>query len=281
MGKDGACPLRVRAGCYLEFLGGIEPGSVDLVLTDPALAPNRQRIGPDWDPVFWREVRRILKPRSGVVCSFGDPGSEHHQAVAMEKAGLQILETMIWVRSRAQGVPQRTQWWQPERARVRRVFDIIRIAGRPARDGKHHPGHLKVDAGSVPCDNVRPCNVLANADDAPGDLLGGMSPALARKFFTYPKPSRRERTAIGEGGKPAGVMEALIRLLTSEGALVVDPFCWPPVAGVATAWAGEGRVFLGCCQDEGLADQANERLAAAWGTSGIATPGSAQVQMFP
>jgi site-specific DNA-methyltransferase (adenine-specific) len=49
-----------------------------------------------FDPEFWAEVVRVLKP-GGHVAAFGGSRTYHRMAVAMEDAGLEIRDSLFWV----------------------------------------------------------------------------------------------------------------------------------------------------------------------------------------
>lgn len=76
--------------------------SVDSVITDPPYGLNF--MGKNWDKPdniafteeFWKEVFRVLKP-GGHVVSFGGSRTYHWLAIAIEKAGFEIRDSLMWI----------------------------------------------------------------------------------------------------------------------------------------------------------------------------------------
>jgi site-specific DNA-methyltransferase (adenine-specific) len=86
----------------------IEECSIDAVVTDPPY--DLGFMGKDWDkmsvathPDFWALVLRVLKP-GGHCLVFGGTRTFHRVAVALEDAGFEIRDTMMWMYG--QGFPK-------------------------------------------------------------------------------------------------------------------------------------------------------------------------------
>ena len=94
-----------RGDC-LKVLPTLPENSVDSVVTDPPYG--LRFMGKDWDngvpgPHFWREVLRVAKPGAFLLC-FGGTRTFHRLACAIEDAGWQIRDTLMWVYG--QGFPK-------------------------------------------------------------------------------------------------------------------------------------------------------------------------------
>lgn len=133
----------------------------------------------------------------------------------------------------------------------------------------------------------------------PSNVLGEFSPEY-QKFFFCPKPSVRERNygcealspkayktnkphgggaaarkaseAAGNGNhhptlKPVELMRWLVRLVTPEGGLVLDPFMGSGTTGVAAVL--EGRQFVGIERESDYCEIAKARIAA-WAKAPLA-----------
>ena len=114
-------------GDALEVLKGMEANSVDAVVTDPPYGlvgasrgsssqpgdlatpygrsgPSKKRggfMGKEWDASipgaeYWSEALRIAKP-GAYILAFGGTRTFHRLAVAIEDAGWEIRDTLMWV----------------------------------------------------------------------------------------------------------------------------------------------------------------------------------------
>lgn len=89
-------------GDSLEVLKDLEDNSVDGVVTDPPYGLNF--MGKYWDKEdniafnkeLWKEVLRVLKP-GGYLLSFGGSRTYHRMASAIEDAGFEIRDQMMWI----------------------------------------------------------------------------------------------------------------------------------------------------------------------------------------
>ena len=84
----------------------LEADSVDAIVTDPPYGLGF--MGKDWDHgvpgvQFWREALRVAKPGAHLL-AFGGTRTFHRLAVAIEDAGWEIRDTIMWVY--AQGFPK-------------------------------------------------------------------------------------------------------------------------------------------------------------------------------
>lgn len=91
----------VRLGDSREVLREVETNSIDSVVTDPPYElgfMNRKwdSSGIAYDVGLWSEVLRVLKP-GGYLVSFGGSRTYHRMAVAIEDAGFEIRDQLLWV----------------------------------------------------------------------------------------------------------------------------------------------------------------------------------------
>lgn len=89
----------VITGDCLEVMPTFEANSVDTILTDPPYGLSF--MGKDWDhgipgPRFWTEALRVAKP-GAMLLAFGGTRTFHRLAVAIEDAGWEIRDTILWL----------------------------------------------------------------------------------------------------------------------------------------------------------------------------------------
>ncbi len=89
----------VLHGDSLEILKDLPDNSVDTVVTDPPYGLSF--MGKKWDydvpsTELWREVLRVLKP-GGHLLSFGGTRTYHRMVVAIEDAGFDIRDQIMWI----------------------------------------------------------------------------------------------------------------------------------------------------------------------------------------
>jgi DNA modification methylase len=94
---------RVLTGKCEEELKDLADASVDSIVTDPPYELGF--MGKSWDSTgiaynveMWRECLRVLKP-GGFLLSFGGARTYHRMACAIEDAGFEIRDQIMWVYS--------------------------------------------------------------------------------------------------------------------------------------------------------------------------------------
>jgi DNA modification methylase len=88
----------VNADC-LEHMPTMEAESIDSIVTDPPYGLSF--MGKDWDhgipgEAFWREAYRVAKPGAHLL-AFGGTRTFHRLACAIEDAGWEIRDCVMWV----------------------------------------------------------------------------------------------------------------------------------------------------------------------------------------
>lgn len=86
-------------GNSLDVLPTLPPSSVDSIVSDPPYGLSF--MGKDWDhgvpgEAFWREALRVAKPGAHLL-AFGGTRTFHRLAVAIEDAGWEIRDCVMWV----------------------------------------------------------------------------------------------------------------------------------------------------------------------------------------
>lgn len=95
-------------GNMLEELDKLEENSIGSIVTDPPYEINFMNNG--WDNAgvafsveTWKKCLRVLKP-GGYLLSFAAARTQHRIACAIEDAGFEIRDTIMWLYS--QGFPK-------------------------------------------------------------------------------------------------------------------------------------------------------------------------------
>ena len=89
----------LHLGDNRELLAKMKPNTVDAIVTDPPYG--LEFMGKDWDHGvpgvhFWQEAIRVAKPGAHLL-AFGGSRTFHRLAVAIEDAGWEIRDTIMWV----------------------------------------------------------------------------------------------------------------------------------------------------------------------------------------
>lgn len=91
--------VQLHLGDCLEVMAGMDANSIDTVITDPPYG--LEFMGKEWDHgipgvPFWREALRIAKP-GATLLAFGGTRTYHRLACAIEDAGWEIRDCMMWL----------------------------------------------------------------------------------------------------------------------------------------------------------------------------------------
>ena len=91
----------VLRGDCLEVMRTLPENSVDAVVTDPPyelgfMGKSWDSAGVSYDPATWAEALRVLKP-GGHLLAFGGSRTYHRIAVAIEDAGFEIRDSLMWI----------------------------------------------------------------------------------------------------------------------------------------------------------------------------------------
>jgi hypothetical protein len=98
--------MRVITGDCRDVMAGLDPETFHAVVSDPPYGLSF--MDHDWDhevpgPDYWRHALRVTKP-GGHLAAFGGTRTWHRLACAIEDAGWEIRDTMLWLYG--QGMPK-------------------------------------------------------------------------------------------------------------------------------------------------------------------------------
>jgi len=276
-----------------EELKKLESLSVDLVLTDPPYfldkldekwnptlvknitkrqviqnLPGGMRFDPfqgqrlqEWYGGISKEILRILKPGSFFL-SFSSPRLVHRMAVAIEDAGFYIRDIFIWLytesRPKAQTLSryshvkdERLDYWKTPQ--VRSNYEPIIVAQKPP-EGKLVDNFIKWNTGLF--------NFAERLEGGyfPSNVVMTDKIAFVPPIFLVPKPKKEEKGAFNSHPtvKPLDLLRYLIRLMTQEGGIVLDPFVGSGSTVIAALL--EGRKYIGIEINEEYYQIAQRRL---------------------
>jgi len=93
--------MTVLVGDCREIMRTMADNSVDAIVTDPPyelgfMGKSWDSTGVAYDVTVWQECLRVLKP-GGHLLAFGGSRTYHRLAVAIEDAGFQIRDQIMWV----------------------------------------------------------------------------------------------------------------------------------------------------------------------------------------
>lgn len=176
----------LREGDCREVLKELDDDSVDAVVTDPPYALTSEKkggtgpaslnlnspagrarvttgfMGKAWDtgetafdPAFWQEVLRVLKP-GGHVLAFGGSRTYHKIATAIDDAGFEIRDQIMWIYG--SGFPKSSNQkddWEGWGTALKPAHEPIVVARKPligtvpANLAKYGVGALNIDGCRV------------------------------------------------------------------------------------------------------------------------------------
>jgi site-specific DNA-methyltransferase (adenine-specific) len=118
--------IQLHRGDCLDILPTIPDASVDSVCTDPPYGLNM--MNRSWDHSvpgvpYWEAMLRVVKP-GGYLAAFGGTRTFHRQVCAIEDAGWEIRDTLMWLYG--QGYPKGKGCLKPS-------WEPITLARKPGR----------------------------------------------------------------------------------------------------------------------------------------------------
>ena len=147
----------------LHAMQGLEDNTIDSIVTDPPYGLSF--MGKDWDHgipgvVFWQEALRIAKPGCHLL-AFGGTRTFHRLAVAIEDAGWEIRDTVMWVYG--SGFPkslnigkQGVEGYEGYGTALKPAWEPVIVARKPI-DGTVANNVLKWGTGGI---NIDGCRVI-------------------------------------------------------------------------------------------------------------------------
>lgn len=147
------------------FLQTLPENSIDSCVTDPPyelgfMGKAWDSTGIAFDPAFWREVLRVLKPGAH-LCAFGGTRTFHRIAVAIEDAGFEIRDHLIWLYGT--GFPKSLNLGDGIGTALKPAYEPITLARKPVDESTiaanlaaWGTGGLNIDACRLGRDPIDP-----------------------------------------------------------------------------------------------------------------------------
>ena len=91
--------IELLQGDCLAVMAGMDENSIDTIITDPPYGLSF--MGKEWDHgvpgvPFWAEALRVAKP-GAMLLAFGGTRTSHRLTCAIEDAGWQIRDCLMWL----------------------------------------------------------------------------------------------------------------------------------------------------------------------------------------
>ena len=238
----------IREGDCREVMASMAASSVDAIVTDPPYGLSF--MGKGWDHgvpgvEFWTEALRVAKPGAHLL-AFGGTRTYHRLACAIEDAGWEIRDCVMWVYGG--GFPKsldvskaidRMDAREEQSARRYRFTAWVRSTGVTAKQisdatGTNMGGHYTTAAS-------QPAIMTREHLEACRHLLGEVPEWVEREADIRSVESKNfaEREVVGQ--KTAGIANPKDRdrhTIGGSAAVVVD--ITAPATGAARKWAGWG-----------------------------------------
>ena len=273
---------KLFTGDCLDILRQLGDNSVDSCITDPPYGMGMEH----WDHSvpsveIWQEVMRVLKP--GAFClSFCSPQLYHRMATAVEEAGFNIQDQIMWMVTTK----------MPKKNRLKPAHEPIVVAQKPFKGSiqknfeEWGVGKIDVLTTRVPWDGKPPTGwvkgglqrrtfgkegkttgsqkefgkVDANPDGRyPSNIIGEVL-TEHQKYFYAPRVTRKERGEYNDHPtpKPISLMSYLCKIYCPPDKVVLDPFCGSGSTGIGALL--EDRKFFGIDMEEHYTSISEKRI---------------------
>lgn len=201
-------------GDCIEVMRRAKAGSVDAVICDPPyelgfMSKSWDDAGVSFDPETWRAAMRVMKPGAHLL-AFGGTRTYHRIAVAIEDAGFEIRDCIMWMYG--SGFPKSHNV----------ANSIDKMLGHPNR-GKAIPTASSYQASDVNEENKLTSNKVEvyESRSPESEPWNGWGTAL-KPAYEPVIVARKPLTTIGKNGRPKKQTVAANVLEHGTGALNID-----------------------------------------------------------
>jgi len=239
--------------CRLALL---QPFTVDAIITDPPyemgfMSKDWDKTGIAYDVAMWKLCLDRLKP-GGHLLAFGGARTYHRMACAIEDAGFQIRDQIMWIY--ASGFPKHKSLLKPAHEPIvlakkpgKSILNIdnCRIENRErtvyglATAIRSRLNTYGKPTGSTDFDASKgrwPANVIHDGNNKLGENF---------RFFYCARASTDERNGSKHPTvKPLNLMRYLCRLITPPNGTILDPFAGSGTTGEAAQLEGFNAILI-------------------------------------
>jgi len=192
--------IDLRLGDCIDVLKTLEDNSVDSVICDPPYHLTSTKggkkgfMGKEWDggdiafrTDVWKECLRVLKP-GGYLLAFGSSRTYHRIAVAIEDAGFDIRDQIMWIYSsgfpKSHNIGKKVEGYEGWGTALKPAHEPIVMARKPLSEKSVAENVIKWGTGGINIDESRvkttddfggrfPANIIF--DEEAGNLLDEQS----------------------------------------------------------------------------------------------------------
>lgn len=236
--------VRLMLGDCLEVMGGIEDGSVDMILADLPYGTTACK----WDTVIpleplWAHYKRVIKRNGAIVLTASQPFTS---ALVMSNPKW-FKYAWVWDKCAPTG------HLNVKRQPMQRHNDVLVFASEVGTYNPQLRSSVAQHFGRI----------VAPKSDVYGKHGDNVNRGVGYpvSIITFPRPSNLTDGGQHPTQKPVALMEYLIRTYTNEGELVLDNAMGSGTTGVACIQTG--RRFIGIERDEGYYNVACKRIQEA------------------
>ena len=248
--------------------------------SSPFLAARVDKYKAGYEAQVWHEqwakvALQILKP-SHYLLAFGGTRTWHRLACALEDAGFEIRDTLMWLygtgfpKGRANLKPS----WEPI-VLARKPGPMRELGIEECRVVTRYPANIIVDEETAELIGP-PSRLFYCAKASPSERNAGLEGLEKRKSSKlgdgfascvgHPNPNAKGHTTSGDRRaenyhptvKPIALMRWLVRMVSREGETVLDPFMGSGTTGIACVL--ENRDFIGIEKEPDYMEIAKRRI---------------------
>ena len=181
----------IKGDCIKE-LKNLEENSIDSIVTDPPYG--LEFMGKNWDKgvpgiEFWKEMIRVIKP-GGFLLSFGGTRTYHRMACAIEDAGFEIRDCILWIYG--SGFPKSLNIHKKDKrcpegwgTALKPAVEPIVVARKPLSEKSVALNVLKWGTGGINIDESRVGTETISIHNAPKGTFAGGEPDRGSDTESY------------------------------------------------------------------------------------------------